>query len=207
MKWDNICDTKLNSCINFRIALWFFSIRILTSYCFSLFPLLQQQKAQLTYESQKQKEEMTEAEAEELAVRKRRAEGTPVNDETFYAWREKFDAEMKAEKLKAEEEAGGDSKKKGGGKEKKVVDKSGRLTGFEQFSGKTGTLDWEAMEAATENAQRDEDSEDDDEDQEDEANLEDVDEELFDVDDDDLDDLDFDDDDDDDDDDEEEPDI
>ena len=150
---------------------------------------------------------MTEAEAEELAVRKRRAEGTPCNDETFYIWRDKFDAEMKAEKLKAEEEAGGDSKKKGGGKEKKVVDKSGRLTGFEQFSGQTGTLDWEAMEAATENAQRDEDSEDEEEDQDDEANLEDVDEELFDVDDDDLDDLDFDDDDDDDDDDEEEPDI
>jgi hypothetical protein len=163
----------------------------------------------LTYEAQKQKEEMTEAEAEELAVRKRRAEGTPCTDETFNAWCEKFEAERKVEKQKAAEEAAADSKKKGGAnKDKtKVVDKSGRLTGFEQFSGKAGTVDWEAMEAATENAQRDEDEEDDEEEQDDDdgANLEDVDEELFDVDDDDLDDLDFDDDDDDDD--EEEPDI
>jgi len=163
------------------------------------------QKAQLTYESQKQKEELTEAELEELAVRKRRAEGTPCTDETFYAWREKFEKEMEAERQKAEEEAAADSKKKGGkGSDKKTEDRSGRLTGFQQFSGKTGALDLEAMEAATENAQRDEDEEEDDNDGDDL----DVNEELFDVDDedlDDLDDLDFDDDDDDDE--EEEPDI
>lgn len=187
-------------------------VLLFSFYFFVAWNQPKQQKAQLTYESQKQKEELTEAEAEELEVRKRRAEGTSCTDETFSAWRDKFDAEMKAEKLKAEEEAGNDSKKKGA-KDKKVVDKSGRLTGYEQFSGKLGTLDWEAMEAANENAQRDEDEADDDDDEEqdddddddDVDNLEDVNEELFDVDDDDLDDLDFDDDDDDDD--EDEPDI
>lgn len=168
-----------------------------SSFFLSSIPPNTQQKAQLTYEAQKQKEELTEAEAEELAVRKRRAEGTPCTDETFYVWREKFDAEMEEERQKKEEEAAAEGRKKGG-KTEKVVDKSGRLTGFEQFSGKTGTVDWEAMEAATENAQRDED----DEEAEDGEALE-VDEDLFDVDDDDLDDLDFDDDDDD----EEEPDI
>ena len=53
-----------------------------------------QEKAQLEFESQKQKEEMSQAEAEEIAVRKRRAEGTPCNKENFYAWKEKFDKEM-----------------------------------------------------------------------------------------------------------------
>jgi hypothetical protein len=67
------------------------------------------------------------------------------------------------------------------------LEKAGRLTGYQQFSDKTGLLNLEAMEAAAENAQVDED--------------EDVDENLFD-DDDDLDDLDFDDDDEDGDDDE-----
>jgi hypothetical protein len=96
---------------------------------------------------------------------------------------------MEAEHQKAKEEAAAESKKKGV-KTDKLVDKSGRLTGFEQFSGKSGTVDWEAMEAATENAQRDEDEEEDEE----EGEALDVDEDLFDVDDEDLDDLDFDDD-------------
>lgn len=147
----------------------------------------------MAYESQKQKEELTETEAEELAVRKRRAEGTPCTDDTFNAWKEKFDAEMKVQRQQEEEEAASDTKKKGGNakSEKKVVDKTGRQTGFEQFSGK-GIVDWEAIEAATENAQRDEDEDDD----EDDGGDLDVDEDLFDVDDedlDDLDDLDFDD--------------
>jgi hypothetical protein len=165
---------------------------------------LPKQKAQVAYEAQKQKEELTEAEAEDLALRKRRAEGTPCNDETFSEWRKKFDAEMEQERLEEQEVATGDSKKKGS-KVEKVVDKSGRLTGHQQFSGKMGTVDLEAMEAAIEHAQRDEDEE-----EEEGVNV-DVNEELFDVDDEDLDDLDFDDDDDedgdDDEDDEEEPDI
>ena len=142
---------------------------------------------------------MTEAEKEELAVRKRRAEGTPCTEENFLAWKAKFDEEMvqEAEREKLAS-TGGDNKKKKN-KEEKVVDKSGRITGYLQFSDKIGTLNLEAMEAACDDAQVDEDEEE----------LE-VDEDLFDVDDDeldDLDDLDFDDDDDDDDDDEEEPDI
>lgn len=155
-----------------------------------------QQKAKQAFEAQKQVEEMTEAESEELAVRKRRAEGTPVTTETFNTWKAKFEAEMKQQREQEAAEATSDGKKK----KDKVVDKSGRLTGHAQFSDKTGTFNLEAMEAAAENAERDEDEEDEDED-----NLaENVNEELFDVDDDDLDDLDFDDDEEDE---EEEPDI
>ncbi len=98
--------------------------------------------------------------------------------------------EEERERLKAE--AAADSKKKGGKNATKEVDKSGRLTGFQHFTDKAGTLNLEAIEAAAENAQVDEN----------EVDV--VDEDLFDVEDDDLDDLDdmdFDSDD------EEEPDI
>ena len=118
-----------------------------------------------------------------------RAEGTPCTDESFSAWRDRFNTEIEEERLQVKSEGADSSKKKGGAKAEKEVDKSGRLTGFEQFSDKAGTLNLEAMEAAAENAQAD------------------VDEELFDVSDDefdDLDDMDFDDSDDDEDD---EPDI
>jgi len=150
----------------------------------------QAQKVKLEYESQKHVEEMTEAEAEQLAVQKRRAEGTPCNKENFLAWFARFEAEIvKKEEDAALAERESNSKKKNKGE--KVVDKSGRITGFLHFNDKIGTLDLEAIEAAAENAQVDEDEEVDVED-----------ENLF-MDDDDLDDLDFDDDDDDDD----EPDI
>jgi hypothetical protein len=157
-----------------------------------------QQKAAQEYEAQKAKEVMSEAEAIDLAIQKRRAEGTPCTDETFYAWRDKFDAEMKEKELEEETIRAAESRKvaKSGTDTKKDVDRSSRLTGYEQFSDKTGTLNLEAMEAAAENAERDPDEEDDEDD------LDDVDEDLFDVDDDDLDDLDFDDDDE-----EDEPDI
>ena len=133
-----------------------------------------------------------------MAVRKRRAEGTPCNKENFEAWNARFQKEMADRKVKEkEEDQAALSKKK---QKDKTVDKSGRLTGFQHFSGKSGMMvnfD-EAMEAQWENAEKDEDEPSDDE-----ADLaENVDEDLFDVDDDDLDDLDFDDDDD-----EEEPDI
>ena len=124
-----------------------------------------------------------------------RAEGTQCTDQTFAAWRDKFNAEMEDElqRLKAEETS--DSKKKGSAKNAtKEVDKSGRLTGFQHFTDKSGTLNLEAIEAAAENAQVDETEE-----------VDVVDEDLFDLQDDDLDDLDdmdFDSDDD-----EEEPDI
>jgi hypothetical protein len=37
---------------------------------------------------------MTEAETEERAIRKRRAEGTPVTKEIFETWKAKFQKEM-----------------------------------------------------------------------------------------------------------------
>jgi predicted ATP-binding protein involved in virulence len=169
-----------------------------------LFPYhtIKQKKAQQEFESQKQVDGLTEAEAEELAVRKRRAEGTPCNKENFEAWKAKFEKEMAELKAKEKEEDQANLSKKKQQKDK-TVDKSGRLTGFQHFSGKTGMLNIdEAMEAQWENAEKDDEEESDGED-----NLaENVDEDLFDVDDEDLDDLDFDDDDDDDEE-EEEPDI
>jgi hypothetical protein len=136
---------------------------------------------------------MTETESSEMAIHKRRAEGTPCTKDYFVEWKAKFEAEMeeKRDDEDAVENAGPVKKKR-----EKVVDKSGRISGFLQFSDKTVTLNLEAMEAAWENAEKDEDEESD------EDNLENVDEDLFVGDDDeDLDDLDFDDDD------EEEPDI
>jgi len=146
------------------------------------------QKSKQIYEAQKKTEKMSVAESEELAVRKRRAEGTPCNDETFSEWRDIFHEEMKeAEKLAAD--AATDTKKKSGGKgTEKEIDKSGRVSGFLQFSDKAGTFNLEAMEAAAENARRDENEKDED------ISVDDVDKNLFDVNDDDLDDLDFDDD-------------
>jgi len=146
----------------------------------------EEQKAKQIYEAQKKKEEMTEAESEELALRRRRAEGTQCTDETFAAWRDKFNAEMEEERQRLKAEAAAEGKKKGGAKSgAKDVDKSSRLTGFQHFTAKAGTLNLEAMEAAAENAQADENEV-----------LDVVDEDLFDVSDDDLDDLDFDSDDD-----------
>lgn len=139
---------------------------------------------------------MSEAEKEEMEVRKLRAEGTPCTRENFLVWRKKFEKEM-LEKA-AEEAALAETEK--GNKKEKIVDKSGRISGFDQFNGMAGVLNMEAIEAAADAAEEDED----------EINVEelDVDEELFDDEDDvDLDDLDFDSDEDDDESDEDEPDI
>jgi len=141
---------------------------------------MSQQKAQSAFESQKATEDMTEAEKEELAVTKRRAEGTPCNKENFEAWKERFEREMAERRLLEEAESEDASGVKSKKKDKAKVDKSGRLTGFQHFSGKQDNL--EALEAAAENAVADEDEE-----------FEGVDEDLFDEDVD-LDDLDFDDD-------------
>ena len=124
---------------------------------------------------------MTEAEKEELAVRKRRAEGTPCTLENFLKWKADFEREQAAAAAAEKENAAASNKKKDG---KKEVDKTGRMTGYEYFSGKATNL--EALEAAALQAENDE-MEDEDID---------VDEELF-EDDVDLDDLDFDDDEDD----------
>lgn len=134
-----------------------------------------QSRASAAFEMQKQNEEVTEAEAEELAVRKRRAEGTPCTLENFLAWQERFDKEMAEKEARDDENEDGKASRK---KEKtKVVDKSGRQTGAEFFSNKANNL--EALEAAAEAAGNEP--------------MEDLDEDLFDVDDEDLDDLDFDD--------------
>lgn len=162
-------------------------------------PFTLQEKAKQEFEAQKQVEELTEAEAEEMAVRKRRAEGTPVNEETFNTWKAKFEAEMREQREREEAEAAADGKKK----KEKVVDKTGRSSGFAQFSDKNGAFNLEAFEAAAENAQRDEDE---DEGVDDDHLAENVNEELF-EDDDDLDDLDFDDEDEDEESEEEEPNI
>mmetsp|Transcript_17861 Transcript_17861/g.25178 ORF Transcript_17861/g.25178 Transcript_17861/m.25178 type:complete len:311 (+) Transcript_17861:36-968(+) len=158
------------------------------------------QRAQQEFEAQKEEEEVTQAELEELAVRKRRAEGTPCTRENFLAWKEKFEQEMlEAEaKEKEENDKNPTSSKKEKKEAKKVVDKSGRLTGFVQFSDKVmGTLNLEEIEKAAEDAQVDEDEEEDDED----FDLDELDEELFDDEEDvDFDDLESSDDDDDDDD-------
>jgi hypothetical protein len=133
-----------------------------------------QQSTQSAFEAQKQIEDMTEAEREELEVTKRRAEGTPCTKENFEKWQARFLQEM------AEALARGDDNDDKGGKKKdkaKEVDKSGRLTGFALFSNKMANLD--ALEAAAEEAEQGFDA----------------DEELF-QDDIDLDDLDFDDEDD-----------
>ena len=148
-----------------------------------------QKLAEREFEAQKKDEEVSQAEAEEQAVRKLRTEGTPCNLANFEVWRDAFENEM-LEKA-AEEEAQAVTGKKQ--KVEKKEDKSGRITGFLHFTGKAGK-NLEEMEKAAEAAEG--------------APIDpdelDVDEDLFDIgDDEDLDDLDFDDDDDD----EEEPDI
>jgi hypothetical protein len=135
------------------------------------------------FESQKKKDEMTEAEKEELAVRKTREEGTPVNDSTFASWWSKFQQEQEEAAL-----AEGADNAKGDDDEK--------LTGFQIFSEKAGVFSLEKLEAAAEELENDTSALDPEE-------LG-VDEDLFD-DDEDFDDLDFESDDEDDSD--EEPDI
>ena len=137
-----------------------------------------------------------------MAVRKRRAEGTPCTLENFEAWKARFEEEMAANKENDTEQDEKDESKAGGPKRiKKVgsvtVDRSDRMTGFEYFRSKATNL--EALEAAAEAAETQEMEEEelDDDEENDEKQQLDVDEDLF-EDDVDLDDLDFDDEDDDD---------
>eukprot|EP00587_Corethron_hystrix_P008120 CAMPEP_0113316530 /NCGR_PEP_ID=MMETSP0010_2-20120614/11772_1 /TAXON_ID=216773 ORGANISM="Corethron hystrix, Strain 308" /NCGR_SAMPLE_ID=MMETSP0010_2 /ASSEMBLY_ACC=CAM_ASM_000155 /LENGTH=329 /DNA_ID=CAMNT_0000173271 /DNA_START=49 /DNA_END=1038 /DNA_ORIENTATION=+ /assembly_acc=CAM_ASM_000155 len=57
----------------------------------------EKEKMQREYESQKTEDTMTQAEIEEMEVRKRRAEGTPCTDETFEKWANSFNAEKETE--------------------------------------------------------------------------------------------------------------
>jgi len=146
-------------------------------------------QAKQQFESQKIKEELTQTETEENAVRKRRAEGTPCNKEYFEIWKEKFDKEM--EILEEEKETAESLNEKGGKKSaaKKLNEEElieGRVSGFEQFSQKLGLANFDALEKAAEEAENEEGDVEN-------LNVEEleVDEDLFDEDDD-LDDLDFD---------------
>ena len=123
---------------------------------------------QTVYESQVVTEELTVAEQEELTVRKRRAEGTPCTRPNFEAWQARFLAEMEQNEIEAAKVDDAATNKRN---KEKVVDKSGRLTGYQQFIDKMGNF--EALEAAAEEVEEQE-----------------YDEELFD-DDIDVDDLDF----------------
>lgn len=160
-------------------------------------------KLSTQFESQKKQDDMTQAEKDDLDLRRKRAEGTPVNEETFCAWRAKFDEEMRLLKEKEASEATENKSKKQKAKssaaEQEEKAKAGRLTGCQQFSDKAFNL--EALEAAAENAQADPEEEEADKeaatdnDNEDNGDGGAIQEDLFNVDDEDLDDLDFDDDD------------
>jgi phytoene dehydrogenase-like protein len=121
-------------------------------------------------------EVFTEAEVEEIEVRKRREEGTPCNKENFEAWKAKFEAEMARKQAVLEETD--DTKKN----RQKKDDRASRLTGYQQFA---ANMNFEALEAAAEQAEVDGDDAEEDV-------AEDFDEVLFQDDDVDLDDLDFD---------------
>jgi len=158
-------------------------------------------KENLQFESQHKKaEDMSEAELEDLAKRKQQEEGTPCTEETFRAWKAKFDEEM--EQI-AEGENAAIIENETTGKKKEKADKqmdnimADRLTGYDLFSGKSGIMNLEALEAAAEDVENSDSVEGDGLD---------VDADLF-ADDDDLDDLDFDDEDSEEDSDEDFPDI
>jgi hypothetical protein len=148
--------------------------------------LRSQNKAQTAYETQKQNEEMTEAEREEIEVTKRRAEGTPCTKENFEAWQANFLQEILTKKLNSDGMNDDDGKGKQRKDKVKDIDRTGRMTGFEQFSNKMVNL--EALELAAAEAEQGFEADE---------NLfeEDVDLDDMDFDDEDDDDADFDDDD------------
>jgi len=140
------------------------------------------------FESQKKNDVMSQAEREELEVRKRREEGTPVTDASFAEWWATFSAEMAHTRAEEKGTTGEDPKDKKLATAAFVMEE--RLTGFQIFSDKAGVFDLEKLEAAAEEMEQDTSGIDPEE-------LGGMDEGLF-EDDDDLDDLDFDSDDEDD---------
>jgi len=132
---------------------------------------------------------LSQTETEEMAVLKRRAEGTPCSEEHFEAWKEKFDKEMEELREQEEEEESQREKITKKGAIKKLDEEElmeSRSTGFEQFSQKLGLANLDALEKAAEEAENEEGDVED-------LNVDelDVNEDLFDEEDD-LDDLDFD---------------
>jgi len=101
-------------------------------------------KTEAFYEAQNEKLDMTKAEMEEMVVRKRRAEGTACNLETFTKWNREYDAEMAAV---VDESIQGQDK---GSKNVSGSD-TVRKTGFQFFSEKS--VNFEALEAAAEQAE------------------------------------------------------
>ena len=97
---------------------------------------------------------MSQAEKEELAVRKRREEGTPVTDETFTEWWEKFSAEMEQKELDRKRAAmvtdNSKDKKNATNTVAAASAMEERLTGFQVFSEKAGVFNLEKLEAAAE---------------------------------------------------------
>ena len=177
---------------NIRFLMWFICIHhgkhqltFDTNFCGFLDNnnhLLQAQAA-LQFESQTKKDVMSIAEQEELAVRKRREEGTPVTDETFAEWWAKFSMEMEQKKEGERAFSVNESKDKKKDANAAIIMEE-RLTGFQIFSDKAGVFNLELLEAAAEEMANDTSALDPDQ-------LGEVDEELFD-DDEDLDDLEFD---------------
>lgn len=151
--WDNNRPTLIHECQLLKS-------NDLVSHCapsfsclrFSLEIMIIQKKASQAFEAQTAQEEMTAAELEELAVRKRRAEGTPCNKENFEAWNARFQEEMEQKAQQLAEEAaneGGNQKKKAASTAANAKDHD-RITGFEYFSNKTNN--YEALELAAEQA-------------------------------------------------------
>ena len=135
---------------------------------------MSQAQAALQFESQTKKDVMSEAEREELIVRKRREEGTAVTDATFTEWWEKFTGETEKKKDDERVAAANDSKEK---KVSNAAIAEERLTGFQIFSDKAGVFNLEMLEAAAEEMANDTSALDQEE-------LGDVDKDLFDDDDD-----------------------
>jgi hypothetical protein len=139
-----------------------------------------QQKAQASFEAQRQNDTVSSSEAEEMAVQKRRAEGTPCTRDHFLQWKHAFETAAEQQRMAVDSRKDKDcsaavAKSGAGG--------LGAMTGYEYFSGQAGN-NLAALEAAAEAAEHDEMEEGEEEEMA-------VNEELFD-DDVDLDELDFD---------------
>ena len=96
---------------------------------------------------------MSLAEKEELMVRKRREDGTPVTETSFTEWWAKFSAETAQKKEDKKAAAAEDSKDKKAADLAIVIEE--RLTGFQIFSEKSGMFNLEKLEAAAEEMEND----------------------------------------------------
>merc|ERR1712238_406949 len=113
---------------------------------------------QQIFEASKKEDQMTAVELEDIAVHRRRTEGTPVNADSFKIWKTKFEIELAEKALEVaaiESEREKTTTRKKGNTSLKIKEDeqhASRLTGFDQFSSKTGILNLEAIEKAAEEA-------------------------------------------------------